>query len=215
MEVKADWGELAELAAKTGHGGGDFWVLYYFARQIIEGAPAPFDIYSAADVTIPGILAYRSSKEGGRAYDVPDFRKKKDRDAYRNDHFAQPRIDTARVCFPKNADKTVIGEFNSVMNDLIQSALAYRAYADWMTVADSVMKPKRVLELADNLIREYPRMLEVMRKARALADQYPGSEGARLLCEMLEVGGEPCVTGKGFLDAVKDSRRKLARRINA
>ncbi len=215
MEVRTDWGELTDLAARTGHGGGDFWVLYYFARQILDGTPAPFDIHAAADVTIPGILAYRSSREGGRPYDVPDFRKKKDRDACRNDHFAQPRIDTANVCFPRNADKTEIGQFNLVMNDLINAALVYRAYADWMAVADSVMEPARVLELADNLIREYPRMLDVMRKARALADKYPGSEGARLLCEMLEVGGESCMTGKGFLKAVKDSRRKLARRINA
>jgi GTP-binding protein len=27
------------MAAKTGHGGGDFWVLYYFVRQILEGEP--------------------------------------------------------------------------------------------------------------------------------------------------------------------------------
>ncbi|MCX5758139.1 MAG: hypothetical protein NTU83_06465, partial [Candidatus Hydrogenedentes bacterium] len=105
LEVKTDWGELTSLAEKTGHGGGDFWVLYYFARQILEGTPAPFDIYSAADVTIPGILAYRSSVNGGQPYDVPNFRKKKERDRYRNDHDAQPRFDPNSVCFPKSADK--------------------------------------------------------------------------------------------------------------
>jgi hypothetical protein len=212
LEVRADWGEMTELAAKTGHGGGDFWVLYYFARQLREGTPAPFDIYSAADVTIPGILAYRSSQENGRAYDVPDFRKKKDRDAWRNDDIEQPRFNPTTACFPKNADKAVIGEFNSVMNDLIKAALAYRAYADWMSVADSVIEPMRMVELADTVIREHPHTLEVMRKARALADKYPRSEGARLLREMLETGGESCVSSTGFLKKVREERRKLARR---
>ena len=213
MEVKADWGELTELAEKTGHGGGDFWVLYYFARQILEGTPAPFDVYAAADVTIPGILAYRSSREGGKPYDVPDLRKKKERDRCRNDDYAQPRIDPGSICFPKNADKEVIGRFNAVMNGLLGCATLYRAYADWMAVADSVVDPERVLDLADAVTREYPRMLNVMREARALADVYPQSEGARLLSEMLEIGGETSVTAKGFLKAVKEDRRKLARLV--
>lgn len=213
MEVKADWGELTELARTTGHGGGDFWVLYYFARQILDGTPAPFDVYAAADVTIPGILAYRSSTEGGKPYNVPDFRNKKDRDRCRSDHDAQQGIDTASICFPKSADKEIIGRFNTVMSSLLDCATLYRAYSDWMTVVDSVVDPKRVLDLADNVIREHPRMLDVVRKARALADMYPRSEGARLLSEMLEVGGEASVTHKGFLKAVKDARRRLARRV--
>lgn len=83
LKVRPHWDELGELAAKTGHGGGDFWVLHYFARQILTGEPGPFDLYRAADCTIPGLLAYRSSVENGRPYDVPDFRNKKDRKAWR------------------------------------------------------------------------------------------------------------------------------------
>ena len=213
LEVKTDWGEMTELAEKTGHGGGDFWVLYYFARQIREGVPAPFDIYSACDVTIPGILAYRSSQENGRAYEVPDFRKKKDRDAWRSDDIEQPRFNPETACFPKNADKAAIGEFNSIMNALIKAALTCRAYMDWMRVADSVVEPKRLIELADTVIREYPRTREVMCKAHALAGKYPRSEGARLLREMLESGGADQVNSDDFLKRVREDRRKLARKI--
>ncbi|HNT35683.1 MAG TPA: hypothetical protein PKH07_11870, partial [bacterium] len=56
LPVEVKWPEQGELADLAGHGGGDFWVLYYFARQIQTGEPAPFDVYAAADCTIPGIL---------------------------------------------------------------------------------------------------------------------------------------------------------------
>jgi hypothetical protein len=213
MEVKPDWGDLSELAARTGHGGGDFWVLYYFARHIIEGAPAPFDIYAAADVTIPGILAYRSSIEGGEPYDVPDFRNKKARETYRDDDFAQPRYDPRTVCFPKNADKRIIGQFTTVMSRLLHFAALHRACADWLSVVEDVMEPARVLDLVNTVIRAYPEMLDVMRTARALADAYPRSEGARLLREMLEVGGEDAVTGRDFLSRMQTARRRVKRMI--
>ena len=213
LEVKADWGKMTPLAEKAGHGGGDFWVLYYFARQILEGTPAPFDIYSAADVTIPGILAYRSSREGGVAYDVPDFRIKRERDKYRKDDEAQPRFDPDTVCFPRNADKKITGQFNTVVNELINQALRYRAYADWAKVADHVKEPERVVQLADTVIQEYPKMVEAMKHARAIADAYPRSEGARILREMLEVGGAATVTRAEFLNDVKKARARLARQV--
>ncbi|MDA1190843.1 MAG: hypothetical protein O3A46_04055, partial [Candidatus Poribacteria bacterium] len=49
FSIKPNWDELGELARSTGHGGGDFWTLYYFARQILMGDPAPFDVYTASD----------------------------------------------------------------------------------------------------------------------------------------------------------------------
>jgi hypothetical protein len=211
LEVKADWGDLSELATKTGHGGGDFWVLYYFARQILQGDPAPFDIYAAADVTIPGILAYRSSQEGGTPFDVPDFRHKKERDLYRTDHYAQPRVDPRYACFPKNADKRLIGRFNTIMSQLLNHATTCRAYLDWLTVADAVLDPQRLGELAGAVIQAYPDTVRVMRKARALANAYPRSEGARLLREVLELGKEESVTHPGFLSQAKRNRKRLLR----
>ena len=215
LKMKADWADFSNLAAKMGHGGGDFWVLYYFARQILFGTPAPFDIYSAADVTIPGILAYRSSREGGMPFDVPDFRNKKERAKYRGDNVAQARYDVETVCFPRRADKALTGEFSSVMSDLLHHVQVYRSYADWAQVIDTVEDPSKVVDLANAVIKAYPAMVGVMKKARALADAYPRSEGARLLNEILELGDEAVVTRPGFLDDLRRTRDKLRRKANA
>ena len=123
FEVKPELDELGKLAASSGHGGGDFWTIYYFARQILTGEPAPFDIFNACDVTIPGILAYRSSTEDGKPYDVPDFRNKRDRAAWRQDHWAQKRYDTQAV-FPKEADAEITRHFSKTMADLTLMALS-------------------------------------------------------------------------------------------
>jgi hypothetical protein len=213
MAVNADWGELTPLAEKMGHGGGDFFVLYYFARQILYGTPAPWDIYSAADVTIPGILGYRSSLENGKPYDVPNFRKKSDRDRWRDDHTAQPRYNLEKGCFPLRADKRRTGQFTTIMRDLIAHALAYRAYADWAQVFDDVKEPGRVVDLADRLVERYPAMRQTMRRARQLADAYPRSDGAQVLREVLELADEKIVLRGGFLDEVKRQRARLKRKL--
>lgn len=213
LPVTADWGELTPLAEKMGHGGGDFWVLYYFARQILFGDPAPFDIYTAADCTIPGILAYRSSTENGTPFDIPDFRKKADRDRYRNDHFAQPRTDPERACFPRNADKRLIGRFNGIMSDLLRYAAACRAVADWSVVFEETVDKVQVVNMADRLIADYPAVCQTMRAAHEIIEAYPKSEGARLLREMLEVADDGRVLRRGYLDDLKKLRNRLRRRL--
>ncbi|MBN2309861.1 MAG: Gfo/Idh/MocA family oxidoreductase [Candidatus Hydrogenedentes bacterium] len=213
LEVTADWGEMTPLAEKMGHGGGDFWVLYYFARQILFGEPAPWDIHSAADVTIPGILAYRSSQENGQPYDVPDFRNKAERDAWRNDEFAQPRYDVKKGCFPRTADKRLTGRFNTIMKGLLRQLTVYRAYADWIQVFDEVVDRARVVELADALIKVYPDMRRTMRQARRLADAYPRSDGARVLNSVLEAMDEQATGRAGFLERVKKERARLKRKL--
>jgi predicted dehydrogenase len=209
MEVAPKWPELADHAERTGHGGGDFWVLYYFARQILLGEDGPFDVYVASDCTLPGILAYRSMMEGGKPLDVPDFRKRSERSRYRNDDGAQPRFDVERGCFPKRADARLTGEFTTIMNELIGHATAYRAWADWARILDDAKEPERVLALADGLIQRYPAMRNTMRKARRLADAYPQSAGARVLREMLALADEKQTMGRGFLDDLKERRGRL------
>jgi len=212
LPVEMSWPEFGELASVTGHGGGDFWVLYFFARQIRTGEPAPFDIYDAADCTIPGIQAYRSSIENGQPYDVPDFRNEKERNKYRNDHFAQSRYNVARGCFPKKADKALTGRFSTIMRDLINHATDYRAFADWEKVIDVIQDPQKVVEMADKAIATYPEMLNVMKEARTLADAYPKSDGAQVLQEILELAEEPITTKPGFLKDLKKRRTVVVRK---
>ncbi|MHB9022770.1 MAG: Gfo/Idh/MocA family protein [Armatimonadota bacterium] len=210
MEVTPHWDALGELAQATGHGGGDFWVLYYFARQILYGDSAPFDIYAAADVTIPGILAVRSSLEGGTPQDVPDFRLPEARGQYRQDEWAQPRYDTKKGAFPAGADYALTGQFSAIMSDLIRDSLLYRAYADWARVEEDMVQPEKLLELLERLLAAYPRIRETYAKARTLIDAYPESDGARVLREMLvDVGDEEQVLAPDFLPGLQRRHEEL------
>lgn len=207
FEVVPYWDELGEQAQKTGHSGGDFWVLYYFARQILTGEPAPFDICGACDATIPGILAYRSSTEGGKPYDVPDFRQKGDREKSRNDHWRQKRYDTVHGVFPKNADFEITRHFSETMANLIQCATDYRAYADWGKVLKDMADPAQYGSVVIRLADEYDQLRETYTQARRIAKAYPKSDGARVLSEMLELGDEKAVLKPSF---ARDLRKRAA-----
>ena len=80
----------SDLARETaGHGGSDFYPVHFFLQKILgeSGGEESIDVYQALDMAIPGILAYKSILNGNIPYEVPDFRKKESRAAYRNDHF--------------------------------------------------------------------------------------------------------------------------------
>ena len=77
-------------AAGAGHGGGDFFTTHYFIRQILGDAEAKnnsIDVYTAVDMCMPGILAYRSIVNGNTPQKVPNLRNPGERDACRNDTF--------------------------------------------------------------------------------------------------------------------------------
>lgn len=77
-------------AAAAGHGGGDFFTTHYFIRSILgdeEAKKNAINVYQAVDMTIPGILAFRSILQGGDAIEVPNLRLPEERDKYRNDTF--------------------------------------------------------------------------------------------------------------------------------
>ena len=84
---KPEWeGDSAELIKKSGHGGGDFWVAKVFLDCIRENKQPAFDVYFSTRMSSVAILAHRSMLEFGVPYDIPDFRKKEDRDKYRDDY---------------------------------------------------------------------------------------------------------------------------------
>ncbi|MGI6088146.1 MAG: Gfo/Idh/MocA family protein [Kiritimatiellia bacterium] len=74
-----------ELAAKTGHSGGDYFVEHYFAEAIRRNQPPFMDVYRGIDMSIIGIQAFRSALQDGAAVDVPDFRDENVRLQYEND----------------------------------------------------------------------------------------------------------------------------------
>jgi len=84
-----------DQAAKSGHWGGDWFVMYEFLKSIRSGNKPDIDVYMALDMTLPGILAWRSALKGGVFLEVPDMRREKIRKRYENDHFS-PRPGTPK-----------------------------------------------------------------------------------------------------------------------
>ena len=76
-----------ELIKKSGHGGADFITARIFYDCLKDGKqpPHPFDIHSAITMSSAAILGHRSALEGGRVYDIPDFRREEDCKLYQND----------------------------------------------------------------------------------------------------------------------------------
>ena len=82
MEVKdlaneftpESWKVYEEIAARTGHGGGDLLELVDFVDAVRQHAASVIGIHEAMDMTLPGLLSQQSIADGGRWIDVPDSR---------------------------------------------------------------------------------------------------------------------------------------------
>ena len=96
-------------ASGFGHYGADVCVVRAFCESIRENRPHAFDVYFSTRMSSVAILAHRSMLEFGTPYDIPDFRKKEDRDKYRDDYsspfwYSDGRAPTIPVCsHPDNA----------------------------------------------------------------------------------------------------------------
>lgn len=77
--------EYAKDAYKYGHGGGDFFMNYFFAKAIETGKQPYLDVYRGVAMSIVGILAYRSALNNSNTVDMPDFRKKSERKKFSTD----------------------------------------------------------------------------------------------------------------------------------
>ncbi|MBE6564376.1 MAG: Gfo/Idh/MocA family oxidoreductase [Ruminococcaceae bacterium] len=79
-----------ELAAKVKtHGGSDFYPTHFFIRKILGdpiGEEWSIDVYKALDMSICGLLGYRSVLAGNKPMAIPNFRNKEEREPYRNDN---------------------------------------------------------------------------------------------------------------------------------
>ena len=74
-----------KLIGDSGHGGGDFFVIREFFNSLRTKTPHQFDVYFSTALSSVAILAHRSIMEGSVPFEVPDFRKKEDREKFRND----------------------------------------------------------------------------------------------------------------------------------
>ncbi len=193
------WDALGEIAEKSGHGGGDFWELYYFARQVLTGEKAPWDIYSACDVTLAGIQAMRSC-ESGRTEEVPDFRDPAVREKYRHDEFRQQHFDPCHI-FPEGHDESVTGEFTSLMGQCFgwcrpSGVVKVRAVRDGMRLSGEFHGAEdrtRLIDAVRDLIACLPRLAETYRKLRHIQKMYPDCLAGKAIDSTLALGDEAWV----------------------
>jgi hypothetical protein len=63
--------------------------MHYFLEKILDrpAGSESIDIYQALDMSMPGILGYRSICNGNTPIIVPDLRNKREREEYRGDNW--------------------------------------------------------------------------------------------------------------------------------
>ena len=201
VPVEPEWpAELGKLAENAGHGGGDFWELYYFAREILTGEPAPWTIGDACDVTLAGIMAVRSHGSGGQPMEIPDFRDGAVRDRYRNDHRSMRKpFDPARI-FPEGHDPAVTSAFNGLMIRLSRQGTMLRTAMDGAAVAPQIQSAEAKLEIVRRLhqaIGSLPEMERTRREAEELVRRYPGCPAADALRGMMSLAEPELENGIG------------------
>lgn len=80
--------EPALITGQSGPGGSNFYPAHFFIEKILGKKDGKYsiDIYQALDMSIPGILGYRSILNNNTPFKIPDFRDPAQREAWRNDN---------------------------------------------------------------------------------------------------------------------------------
>ncbi|MDA1280237.1 MAG: hypothetical protein O3B95_09415 [Chloroflexi bacterium] len=68
------WRTLGEEAIQAGHSGGDYFVMYDFARAVAGEIEPPIDVYDAVTWSSIFPISIENVKRNGEPIDVPDFR---------------------------------------------------------------------------------------------------------------------------------------------
>jgi len=113
-----------EEATSAGHGGGDFFTLYHFAEAIRTGEQPWMNIYRGLDMSLAGILGWRSALADSATFEVPDFRDETVRRQYENDHFTPNPTAPEEYRLPSS----ILGEITPTSEGLTQ------ARKDWAEV---------------------------------------------------------------------------------
>lgn len=76
--------ETDKKAQSSGHDGGDYWVTWTFVQDVLNKHEPFMNVYRSASLAAMGILGWQSAVDNSKQMVIPDFRKKEDRDAVRN-----------------------------------------------------------------------------------------------------------------------------------
>ena len=78
----------AAEARRTGHDGGDFFMLHHFAEAVRKNVQPYFDVYRAVNMAMVSFQSWRSCLADGTPFDIPDLRKEAERIKYKKDDFS-------------------------------------------------------------------------------------------------------------------------------
>jgi predicted dehydrogenase len=68
------WKQLGEEAIRAGHGGGDYFVMYDFARAVTGEIEPPIDVYDAVTWSSIFPISIENVARNGEPLDIPDFK---------------------------------------------------------------------------------------------------------------------------------------------
>ena len=88
MTYTPNFPEMDELAHKSGHGGGDFFMMYHFARAIRSGKQPFLDVYRGVAMSIVGIQGWRSALNDSNTEVIPNLRLESVRKLHENDEWS-------------------------------------------------------------------------------------------------------------------------------
>ncbi len=80
--------QFHDLAVRSGHGGGDFFMLHEFVTAIRTGKPPYLDVYRGLQMSCLGILAHRSALNNNETIAVPSFKQKKELARWEGDNWS-------------------------------------------------------------------------------------------------------------------------------
>lgn len=90
-----------------GHGGSDYFCMYYFIEKIRGNEEADIiDVYEAMDMFLPGMFAFRSAIKGGIPMEIPNLRIKEEREKWRHDTACTDPEVAGDMLLPTRADGT-------------------------------------------------------------------------------------------------------------
>jgi len=98
-----------DRAVAAGHGGGDYFTNYHFARAIRSGRQPFLDVYRGVAMSAVGILAYRSALQDSAPFAIPDFRDQALRRKLADDHWSpDPETRTSADPWPSARGEVTI-----------------------------------------------------------------------------------------------------------
>ena len=68
------WSRLGEEAIQAGHGGGDYFVMYDFAKAVAGEIDPPIDVYDAVTWSSIFPISIENVKRNGEPLDIPNFK---------------------------------------------------------------------------------------------------------------------------------------------